>query len=104
MTDLDLRDLAPIAVAQHAMECPRCYYGSTKPCAIADALPRLIEVLTEHNSRSADPGRLWRVIDPDGETWAETSSERDARSRMRPGDALVRQYVYEARTEWRDVP
>lgn len=31
----------------------------------------------------------WRVEAPDGSIWAETSSEKDARSRMREGDILL---------------
>lgn len=47
-------------------------------------------------------GRWWRVIAPDGSLWAETSSEKEARMLMRPGDRLFKEYV---RTEqqWREV-
>ena len=40
-----------------------------------------------------EPGRWWRVMDPNGKLWFETSNEAEARERMRPGDTLYRQYV-----------
>jgi hypothetical protein len=48
-----------------------------------------------------EPGRWWRVLDPNGELWCETSSEKEARAAMRPGDKLERQFVGETPTEWR---
>lgn len=50
-----------------------------------------------------EPGRWWIVQAPDGSTWAETSVEREARSAVRPGDTLLRQFVSVRRTEYRAV-
>ncbi|WP_010540393.1 hypothetical protein [Dietzia alimentaria] len=36
------------------------------------------------------PARWWRVIGADNQLWAETSSESEARTKMRPGDTLYR--------------
>lgn len=36
--------------------------------------------------------RWWRVVDPDGKLWCETSDEKEARKCMRPGDTLWRMY------------
>lgn len=47
-------------------------------------------------------GRWWRVVAPDGSLWGETSSEREARSIMRPGDRLYKLWIREER-EWREV-
>lgn len=49
-----------------------------------------------------EPTRWWRVIDLQGEIWAETSDREEALNAMRPGDTLERQYqkVYH---EWRTV-
>jgi len=47
--------------------------------------------------------RWWRVIDPDGKLWCETSDEKEARDRMRPGDTLQRLWQRSDR-EWRDAP
>lgn len=46
------------------------------------------------------PGRWWRVLDPQGHVWAESSDEAEVRASMRPGDRLERA---EKRTEWRWV-
>jgi hypothetical protein len=35
-----------------------------------------------------EPTRWWRVVDPAGKLWCETSSEYEARSWMREGDTL----------------
>jgi len=50
-----------------------------------------------------EPGRWWRVLATDGSVWAETSDEDEARGAVRPGDRLLRQFIYQAR-EWREVP
>ena len=49
------------------------------------------------------PGRWWRVVAPDGTTWAEASDEDEAREHMRPGDTLWRQWQRTER-EWRCTP
>ncbi len=49
-----------------------------------------------------EPGRWWRVLDPDDKLWCETSDEREARASMREGDTLYRLYVKNER-EWRDA-
>lgn len=36
------------------------------------------------------PTGWWRVIEPDGSLWCETSNEQEARESMRPGDRLDR--------------
>ena len=46
------------------------------------------------------PGRWWRVMGPDSHLWAEASSEREARERMRPGDRLYRQWETGRSTWW----
>jgi hypothetical protein len=48
------------------------------------------------------PGRWFVVVGPDGEVWAETSDEADARSRMRPHDVLWREETREQH-RWRVV-
>lgn len=45
--------------------------------------------------------RWWRVIDPDGSLWCETSDEDEARESMRPGDTLQSMWMREER-QWRD--
>lgn len=47
-----------------------------------------------------EPGRWWNVVGPDGKLWCGTSDEDEARSHMRPGDELHRQWVRHE-TEWR---
>lgn len=47
-----------------------------------------------------EPGRWWRVVDPAGGVWCETSSEQEARESMRPGDELFRWWQLTA-SEWR---
>jgi hypothetical protein len=49
-----------------------------------------------------EPAEWWRVVDLEGEIWAETSDKEDAIARMRPGDTLEQQFkkVYQ---EWRTV-
>lgn len=44
--------------------------------------------------------RWWQVRAPDGSLWGETSSEKEARSIMRPEDTLWKLWVREDR-EWR---
>lgn len=56
----------------------------------------------ERISNDYHPGRWWRVLDPDGSVWCETSDEREARESMRPGDALFRLFVLDRR-EWRSA-
>lgn len=47
------------------------------------------------------PGRWWRVLDPKGEIWCETSNEREARDSMRAGDTLYRLWTAkEILNEW----
>jgi hypothetical protein len=46
------------------------------------------------------PGRWWRVVASDGSLWSETSSEKEARGSMRPGDKLYRGWVTTLQ-EWR---
>lgn len=48
------------------------------------------------------PTKWWRVVAPDKSLWAQTSSESDARRRIRPGDTLQRLHtaIY---SEWKDV-
>jgi hypothetical protein len=47
-----------------------------------------------------EPTKWWRVLGPEGELWCETSSEKEARDRMRPGDELER-YYEKVEGEWR---
>jgi hypothetical protein len=39
------------------------------------------------------PGRWWRVTEPDGSVWCETSNEDEAREAARPGDRLYRLFT-----------
>ncbi len=48
-----------------------------------------------------EPGRWWRALDSTGAIWIETSSEREARAALRPGDRLQRLYV-RSESQWRD--
>jgi hypothetical protein len=48
------------------------------------------------------PGKWWRVLGPEEELWCETSSEKEARAIMRPGDILERHYVKHD-AQWRRV-
>jgi hypothetical protein len=45
------------------------------------------------------PGGWWRVVEPDGAIWSETSDEQEARDSMRPGDTLERLYG-KAESQW----
>lgn len=47
-------------------------------------------------------GRWWRVLDPAGAVWCETSDEQEARERLRPGDRLQRSWE-RREAQWRDV-
>jgi len=49
-----------------------------------------------------EQGRWWRVLDERGKLWCETSSEREAREAMRPGDKLQALWT-KLETEWRDM-
>ena len=49
---------------------------------------------------SIRPGRWWRVIEPDGNLWCETSSEKEARDSMRPGDRLERWWEIQVPGRW----
>ena len=49
---------------------------------------------------SIRPGRWWRVIEPDGSLWCETSSEKEARDSMRPGDRLERWWEMQVPGRW----
>lgn len=49
---------------------------------------------------SIRPGRWWRVIDPDGSLCCETSSEKEARDLMRPGDRLERWWEMQVPGRW----
>lgn len=50
-----------------------------------------------------EPGRWWRVIDPEGELWGESSDEKEMREAMRPGDTLQRIYEkIDITREWKD--
>lgn len=40
------------------------------------------------------PDGWWMVVGPDGELWCESSSERENRERIRPGDTLWRHEKY----------
>jgi hypothetical protein len=46
--------------------------------------------------------RWWRVIDPDGELWCETSDGEEALASMREGDTLQLLWAREER-EWRNA-
>jgi len=54
------------------------------------------------NEKDWEPVEWWRVVDLEGEIWAETSDKEDAMAKMRPGDTLEQQFkkVYH---EWRTV-
>jgi hypothetical protein len=52
----------------------------------------------DHNN-SWKPGGWWRVVEPDGGIWCETSDEQEARDSMRPGDTLERLYG-QAASQW----
>jgi hypothetical protein len=47
--------------------------------------------------------RWWRVIDPDGELWGESSDGDEMLEAMRPGDTLQQLWAREDK-EWRDAP
>lgn len=49
---------------------------------------------------SIRPGRWWRVIEPDGSLWCETSSVKEARNSMRPGDRLERWWEIQVPGRW----
>lgn len=49
---------------------------------------------------SYEPTKWWKVVDSDGNLWCETSSEKEAKDNMRPGDFLYRLYEKVER-EWR---
>jgi hypothetical protein len=71
---------------------------------ILGALRRLWEPLLDVPETKSElyPGRWWRVLDPNGNLWAETSNEAEARARVRAGDKLQRNYS-RIDAEWRDV-
>jgi hypothetical protein len=50
-----------------------------------------------------EPGRWWKVVAPDGSLWCETSSEREAREALRPGDRLFRLWQ-RTEYEWEETP
>ncbi len=48
------------------------------------------------------PTRWWRVLDPEGGLWCETSSKREALAAKRPKDTL--EHLFErVQYEWREV-
>lgn len=57
-------------------------------------------ILSVRRPADWEPGRWWRVTEPDGRLWCETSVEREAREALRPGDCLERQWV-RSESEWR---
>lgn len=46
--------------------------------------------------------RWWRVIDPEGKLWCETSSKREAHQHARRGDRIERLWSAEM-FQWREV-
>ncbi len=52
-----------------------------------------------------EPGRWWRVLDGDGELWAETSSETEARNAIKsaPGGGTLQNLWVRNESEWRDA-
>lgn len=49
-----------------------------------------------------EPTKWWRVIDPHGVLWCETSDKDEAIASMRPDDRLQRRYI-KIEYEWRTV-
>lgn len=76
---------------------------SSYPTIVA-ALGRYTGALAEAGllAPAPQPTKWWRVMGPDSHLWAETSSESDARSKMRPGDTLYR--LWETRPAGRWLP
>jgi hypothetical protein len=48
-----------------------------------------------------EPTGWWRVLEPDGKLWRESSYKKECTESMRPGDRLQRMYE-KTDYEWRD--
>jgi len=100
VAELSAEAYAAAVDAVHRVSCsiPTCQATSYARDALDAALPIIIADIEDWK-----PGRWWSVLGPDGVVWCVTSNEKEARSAMRPGDKLQREFVHNG-SEWRDVP
>lgn len=81
--------------------------GDVDEQAIVDLVMRhvdpLLKEIEDLTDTEFEPGRWWRVLDPQGGIWCETSDEAEARSVMRKGDRLERLWDAKPQSRWRRV-
>lgn len=85
--------------------------GASFPGARGAIVAAVIETLRGDPALAAQalgaevqPGRWWSVIAPDETLWLSSSSEREARDSMRPGDTLWREHRCEVTYSSRVAP
>ena len=96
--------LLSVAAATLALHAAIAFYARHTITRYVKAGIEISEKMLEALSREEDefePGRWWRVRNPEGEIWCETSSECEAREAIGPGDTLHRLYKAE-KAEWRE--
>jgi hypothetical protein len=78
-------------------------YSPTESIAFSFGYNHAIEVVKDERAWPGwEKGRWWRVVDPEGRLWCETSNEQEARRAVRPGDSLQHLWVLK-RLVWRTV-
>lgn len=108
MQDISLEVQALWAEVQAVSREYGCADGHELPAEPSESNQKVLEryvraVLDAHDHWV--PGRWWRVLDKDGELWAESSNEGECRVLVarKEGSTLQRTYVAIERAEWRDV-
>lgn len=89
---------------QDLRDAARRYLARGETSASGEHLAALVlQSIEENIIPGMHPGRLWRVVGPEGELWCETSSHEEALSHAREGDQLWRLWESATYSEWRAV-
>jgi hypothetical protein len=102
MTNIDLEALAlRVYAAAHS-----CAPVDVAPgdAGLAEVTKLLTAALAEEDPSGWERTRWWRVVEPNGELWCETSDEREAREALTtaPDGGVLGRLWRRAEQEWRE--
>jgi hypothetical protein len=104
MTNIDLEELSlRVYAAAHS-----CAPVDVAPgdAGLAEVTKLLTAAVAEEDTSDWEPGRWWQVVEPNGELWCETSSEKEAREALTtaPDGGVLNRLWRREELEWRQEP